>query len=632
LHYLPVEIKLQVDCPVLTKNTTMSALTKLKRLRDLMSKHNITAYIVPTADAHQSEYVARRDARREFLTQFNGSAGTALVLSDDASAKSFDKKAFMWTDGRYFLQAEQQLDNNYWQLMKTGTDKPLHEFIALNAATIRKVGYDPSLYSINEYRSISNLISKQKKNAPELISVTENLVDEIWDDQPAIPNNKVFVLDEKFTGRSTTEKLNIIRKELEKKDCRYLILTALDEIAWLLNLRGSDISHNPLFFSYVLVSMDDATVFVDSSRFDNQVASHLEKANVKVQPYTSFISGISNLEGNVWIDPTSCNMAVFQAISRETDEHIVEDASPVRIAKSIKSDAECQGFRDCHIRDGVALVKLFRWIEDNIDQGITEVDVEHEALRLRKEQEHFISTSFDTIAGSGPNGAIIHYHANPETTRKLSRNEVFLLDSGAQYLDGTTDVTRTLHYGEPTAHEKECFTRVLKGHIALEKTVFPQSVTGYRMDIIARTALWKVGLDYNHGTGHGVGHFLCVHEGPHSIGTRLVSNDQFAILPNMTVTNEPGYYENGNFGIRIENVMLVKVAETKYRFNNRDYLTFESVTVSPIQTSFITKDLLVQEEIDWVNEYNAGVRSKLEPLLQDDPKTIEWLRKYTPTL
>ncbi|KAL0488251.1 Xaa-Pro aminopeptidase P [Acrasis kona] len=601
------------------------ALSKLKHVWDLMSRHNLCAYIVPSEDAHQSEYVSEHDNRRAYISGFDGSAGTALVVRNGIhfDSEQYRNKNFLWTDGRYFLQAEMQLDKDHWKLMKSGVDVTMKEFIQQNK-DLKRVGFDPLLFSLDEYRSLREQLTKNKKTSTELVSVKENLIDQVWEDQPKLPNNRVFTLGEEFCGKSTTHKLDSIRAELSKNKASHVILTALDEIAWTFNLRGSDVELNPVFFSYALISQNDATLYVNNSRFDQNVASHLSTSKVTVKPYDSFITDISQQSfDKVWIDPISCNMAVYQNIK---SGQILEDDSPVKIAKSIKNETELQGFRDCHLRDGVALVKLFSWIEQNIDKGIDEVQVAEQALLLRSQQSNFVSCSFNTIAGSGPNGAIIHYHAQKSTCSKLSRDQVFLLDSGAQYLDGTTDVTRTLHYGQPTPHEMECFTRVLKGHISLDTLIFPHGVTGYRLDIVARMSLWRAGLDYNHGTGHGVGHFLNVHEGPHGIGVRMIKNNKFPLLAGMTVTNEPGYYENGKFGIRIENIMFVKNSQVD------KFYCFENITVSPIQPKFVVKDLLSGDEIKWLNDYNAMVREKLTPLLADDSKAVEWLNDNTQPL
>lgn len=634
------------------------ASSKLSKLRELMKQHAINAYIVPSADSHQSEYVAACDERRAFISGFTGSAGTALITLDD--------KAYLWTDGRYFLQAENELDSQFWQLMKSGQDVTMSAWLRshyASSASASKIGVDPKLYSVTEFESLRNELKTEKLQQQqqqqqsqeassssniELVPLPINLIDEVWgSERPGAPDGKIFVLPKEFTGLDTNQKLELIRQEMKKENCTHLVLTALDEIAWLLNMRGSDINFNPYFMSYVLLSMSQVHLYVNCEKFehDTMVTEHLDQSNVIVRPYESFMDDLRNhhhqidlapassddkVEGRIWIDPLTCSMGVYELLPKS---RVLTKTSPVKIAKSIKNETEIQGFKNAHVRDGAALVKFFAWLEDALNNDptntITECSAADKLEQFRKEQDHFVSLSFGTISGFGPNGAIIHYSPQRETCSTITTNGVYLLDSGAQYKDGTTDVTRTVHFGEPTSHEKECFTRVLKGHIALDTITFPEGTTGYKLDLVARMPLWQLGLDYNHGTGHGVGHFLGVHEGPQMIGTRSRSADEFALKPGMTITNEPGYYENGQFGIRIENIELVVEKKTMFNFGGKKYLGLESLTVCPIQTRLISATSLTQEEIDWVNAYNGMCYDKLRDLVRDDALASRWLLENT---
>lgn len=483
------------------------------------------------------------------------------------------------------------------------------------------------------------------------MSLSPNLIDPVWQEdgsKPPAAKGRVFHLDVKFSGESHHSKIARIREEMKSEGCQFLVLSALDEIAWLLNLRGTDIEYNPVFFSYVLLSQDKVYLYIDESKLADDARKLLtDDPEVVLVPYSSFLSQdelsskVLGSEGStsdekirIWIDVGTCNWAAFELLSNVHEQRVemVEKESPVKIAKATKNETELEGLRNCHIRDAVAVVKLLSWLEHEICNGnteIDEVDVAERLEKLRSQQEHFQSPSFATISSSGPNGAIIHYKPERETCRKLSKNELFLLDSGAQYLDGTTDITRTMHFTEPSQHQRECFTRVLKGHIALDRLVFPDGVSGFKMDIVARTALWELGLDFVHGVGHGVGHFLNVHEGPHSIGTRRKEADDYPMRTGMTITNEPGYYEDGQFGIRIENVLIVKPANTKFQFNKKQYYGFEHITVVPIQQKMIDTSLLTAQELQWVNDYHTKVREKVEPLLQDDKLALEWLIQNT---
>ncbi|XP_045831287.1 aminopeptidase P2-like [Trifolium pratense] len=494
-----------------------------------------------------------------------------------------------------------------------------------------------------------------KKNHELVYLYNSNLVDEIWkESRPETPNKPVRVHDLKYAGLDVASKLSSRRSELVKAGSSAIIVSALDEIAWLLNLRGSDIPHSPVVYAYLIVEIDGATLFIDNSKITEEVDDHLKKANIEIKPYNSIISETENLAARgaaLWLDTSSVNAAIVNAYKAACDKYYqnyenkhktgnkvfdgsneksdvgvpiaVHKLSPVSLAKAIKNETELKGMQDCHLWDAAALAQFWDWLETKITNNrvLTEVEVSDKLLEFRSKQDGF----FDTISGSGPNGAVIHYKPEPESCSIVYPNKLFLLDSGAQYVAGTTDITRTVHFGKPTAREKECFTRVLQGHIALDQAVFPEDTPGFVLDAFARSFLWKVGLDYRHGTGHGVGAALNVHEGPQSISYRY---GNFTPLVNgMIVSNEPGYYEDHAFGIRIENLLYVRNVETPNRFGGIQYLGFEKLTYVPIQIKLVDVSLLSATEIDWLNNYHSVVWEKVSPLL--DGSAREWLWNNT---
>ncbi|KAJ3328237.1 hypothetical protein HDU76_010333 [Blyttiomyces sp. JEL0837] len=613
-------------------STAVNTTSRLNQLREAMKKHNVHAYIIPSEDAHQSEYIADCDGRREFISGFSGSAGLAVVTLDQAA---------LWTDGRYFLQASQQLDTN-WILQKSGLpDVPTkEEWLVKVLPKNSRVGLDQTLITVAAARLLSESLSKAGHS---LAPLSENLVDQVWgSERPSVPKQSVFALDVKYAGVSVAEKLAEVREQLVKKSCVGFVVNTLDEIAWLFNLRGSDIIYNPVFFSYALVTKTEAILYVDASKLDDSAKASLNEVGVTVRPYESVFDDLKAFGEKVvaaaeagaepekiWID-SRCSLALQEALGGV--DRVLESRSPIQSAKSIKNATEIDGFRNCHIRDASALCQYFAWLEEELaingNKTLTEVEAADKLEAFRRQLPHFVGLSFDTISSTGPNGSIIHYKPTVEKCKVIDVNALYLCDSGAQYLDGTTDVTRTMHFGVPSVFEKEAFTRVLKGHIQLDLTIFPRGTTGYLLDVISRMSLWRGGLDFRHGTGHGVGSFLNVHEGPHGIGTRIIFND-VPLEAGMTITNEPGYYEDGAFGIRIENVMIVKEVETKNNFGGRGYLGFEHVTVVPIQTKLIDVKLLTPEEKAWINAYNAECYEKVSPLLEKGSQGLNWLVKET---
>ncbi|NXN71743.1 XPP1 aminopeptidase, partial [Himantopus himantopus] len=611
----------------------------LKQLRQVMKnpkyvQEPVQAYIVPSGDAHQSEYIAPCDCRRAFISGFDGSAGTAIVTEQHAA---------MWTDGRYFLQAAHQMDNN-WTLMKMGLkDTPTQEdWLVSVLPEGSKVGVDPFIIPADQWKRMSKVL---RSAGHDLVPVKENLIDTIWTDCPQRPCKPLITLDLSYTGVSWRDKIVALRSKMAERKVLWFVVTALDEVAWLFNLRGSDVEYNPVFFAYAVIGMNTIRLFIDGERMmDPAVREHLQlnstlepEFKIQVMPYGSILSelqavaaGLSPKE-KVWLSDKA-SYALTEAIPKAY--RYLTPYTPICIAKAVKNASETEGMRRAHIKDAVALCELFNWLEKEVvPKGtVTEIIAADKAEEFRSQQKDFVELSFATISSTGPNGAIIHYKPVPETNRTLSVNEIYLLDSGAQYKDGTTDVTRTMHFGTPSAYEKECFTYVLKGHIAVSAAIFPNGTKGHLLDSFARSALWDCGLDYLHGTGHGVGSFLNVHEGPCGISYKTFADEP--LEAGMIVSDEPGYYEDGSFGIRIENVVLVIPAETKYNFKNRGSLTFEPLTLVPIQTKMIDVNLLTQKECNWVNDYHQKCREVIGAELerQGRHEALRWLIRETEPL
>lgn len=613
----------------------MSCLERVQSLRALMAEQNLHAFIVPSEDAHMSEYVAACDERRAFISGFTGSAGTALITTD---------KALCWTDSRYFLQAKLQLDPKVFKMMRMHEDPSLEDWIAANFKKGDRIGIDGKTFSVAGMKRLKTALNEavcEAEIVPLPIEVP-NLVDQVWGSaRPAIPASKVVVHDVKYAGVSAAAKLRGVRRAMSDRGATLLVVSALDEIAWLLNLRGSDVDYNPVFWAYVVITDDFAELFINSTRFADGVAEHLEKTGVTVYDYDKILKELKGRmwteDDTVWIDQNTCNYAIMNVLEKvEPKLQILKKQGPVVLAKAKKSDTELRGVRNSHTRDGVALVKFLCWLENevkNLGHEPTEVEASDMLDGLRSKQDLFVSLSFPTISGCASNGAIVHYRADPANCRKIRKGDMYLVDSGAQYKDGTTDVTRTVHLGEPSAWEKECFTRVLQGHIAIDRAVFPRGTNGHVLDAFARASLWKIGLDYKHGTGHGVGSHLNVHEGPHVISYKTQALDT-ALEPGFLTSNEPGYYEEGAFGIRIENVCIVVKKNVKGGPGGpeKPYYGMERVTMAPIQRNLIDLSLLGKEEREWVDQYHEEVYEKLSPYLKSDETTLAWLKENTAAL
>lgn len=506
----------------------------------------------------------------------------------------------------------------------------------------KTVGVDPTVITASEARKLTKSL---KKNNAKLVGVDENLVDKIWKDRPVRPAERVIVLSDEYAGKNFKEKLTELRKELDKKKTAGMVVSMLDEIAWLFNLRGSDIPYNPVFFSYAAVTHDSATLYVDSSKLDDRVYEHLH-GSVTVKPYNDLFSDLSLMSQSdtQQMEPNGVEASKSKhtkiLISNKSswalslglggEEKVEEVRSPVADAKAIKNPTELEGMRQCHIRDGAALIQYFAWLEDQLTtQGATidEVQAADKLEEIRSKGEHFRGLSFDTISSTGPNAAVIHYKPERGNCSTVDPKAVYLCDSGAQYLDGTTDTTRTLHFGNPAEMEIKAYTLVLKGVIALDRAVFPKGTTGFAIDVLARQALWREGLDYRHGTGHGVGSFLNVHEGPIGVGTRSAYAEVSLSIGNV-ISDEPGYYEDGNFGIRIENMIMAKEAATNHKFGDKPWLAFEHVTMVPMCRKLIDSKILSSEEKEWLNTYHQEVWDKTHAFFNDD-LTLTWLKRET---
>ncbi|KAK0718365.1 peptidase M24, structural domain-containing protein [Lasiosphaeria miniovina] len=611
---------------------TVDTSARLAALRASMKKHGVDIYVVPSEDNHHSEYIAACDGRRAFISGFSGSAGTAIVTHE---------KAALNTDGRYFNQAEKQLDQN-WQLLKTGIqDVPTwQEWTATQSAGGKTVAVDPTLIASPVAEKLEESI--KKSGGAGLVALSENLVDQVWGaDRPPRPSQPVMYLSPEYSGKDTGTKLADLRKELAKKKAAGFVVSLLDDIAWLFNLRGSDIPYNPVFYSYAIVTDDSATLYINSSKLSAKVKSYLDTIKVSFKPYDEFfvdtkvLASSAEAEGETspakkYLISGKASWALKLALGG--GKFVEEARSPIGDAKAVKNETELSGMRNCHIRDGAALSQFFAWLEDqlvNKKAVLDEVAVADKLEEFRSKQKDFVGLSFDTISSTGPNAAVIHYKPEPGNCSVVDPNAIYLCDSGAQYKDGTTDTTRTLHFGTPTPAEKKAYTLVLKGNIALDTAVFPKGTNGFAIDCLARQFLWKAGLDYRHGTGHGVGSFLNVHEGPIGIGTRRNYID-VPLAPGNVVSIEPGFYEDGTYGIRIENIAMVREVKTEHTFGDKPYFGFEHVTMVPYCRNLIDVSLLTPEEKEWLNDSNKEILAKTEAFFKDtDPLTHSWLVRET---
>lgn len=585
---------------------------RLSNLREIMQREHLDAFIFPSTDPHNSEYVPDRWKGREWISGFNGSAGTAVVTMHAAA---------LWTDSRYFIAAEQQLADTEFVLMRervAGTPT-ISEWLGkvlsdINGAT---VGVDGM---VNTAADVEALISDLRQQGGITVRTNFDPLAVIWTNQPPIPTTPIEVHSLEYAGESTTSKLSRIRIALRSLHADGMLVSALDDIAWTLNLRGSDVHCNPVFVSYLLIDTKTTTLFINDEKLTPDVKAYLTAQGVQTAPYNHIKDALRNYdEYNILLDPNVISYTLFKQVRTQ---EIVRASSPIPAMKAIKNEIEVEGFRRAMIRDGVALVKFLRWLQTAVAKGQeTEISVAEKLTALRAEQPLFRSISFDTIAGYESHGAIVHYEATPETDAPLKPHGFLLLDSGAQYQDGTTDITRTIALGELTEEQREVYTLVLKGHIQLELAKFPSGASGTQIDALAREAMWRKGFNFLHGTGHGVGSFLNVHEGPHQI---RMEYRPAPLLPFMTVTDEPGLYLEGKFGVRIENILLIKPYMTT-PFG--EFLQMEPLTLCPIDTAPIVRGMLLDEEVEWLNGYHQYVFDKLSPYLQG--ADLDWLRAAT---
>jgi len=581
---------------------------RLELLRQAMKKAGVSACIIPGTDPHAGEYISDYWKERIWISGFTGSAGTAVVTMD---------KAGLWTDSRYFLQGANQLSGSGIELMKQGLTDTLDiiPWLSIVLKPGEKVAVNPQLFSVNAY---ANMKAELKMSGIDLVSI--DLLKEVWTDRPALPDKPFFIFDTKYSGKTISEKLALVRGELKKLHANVFVLSALDEIAWLFNIRGNDVAFNPLVISYALVEEDKATLFVSAVKCTAASKVYIEKNGVIVAEYGDIYKKLNEIseEKTVLIDGNKLNQSLYEAIPAACEKRIA--MSPVSKLKSRKNEVEIAGYRRAMIKDGVALTKFYMWLEEHVKTGkLTEVSIAEKLRDFRAEQKNFIGESFDTIAGYAGHGAIVHYSATPESASTLKPEGILLLDSGGQYLDGTTDITRTITLGKPTAKQKKDYTIVLKGHIDLAMAKYPENTRGSQIDILARKAMWDSGINYGHGTGHGVGHFLNVHEGPQSI--RMEENPNTLQL-GMVMSNEPGIYRTNEYGMRTENVVLIVAAE-KSEFGQ--FYKFETLTLCFIDTKLIDKSMLNKHEEKWLNNYHKTVYKKLSPFLTDDEK--KWLKK-----
>ena len=594
-----------------SRSMTVNTTKRVSALRSAMSTDDLQYYCVPSEDSHASEYTAACDERRAYISGFDGSAGIAIVGL---------KQCYLFTDGRYFNQASQQLDQN-WLLMKQGLSNvpTWQEFLVQNAQPKTRIGVDSSLMA---YAEANKLAKQLQDKGAELVAQEKNLIDSIWSDRPSAPSFPVIEQPLEFAGQSVQDKLNDLRKVIKKNDAQAFIVSALDEIAWLFNLRGCDVPFNPIFFAYAVITLHDSTLCISKDKVSDAIVAKLPE-ETKISSYKN-IFDIARKLGE------SCEKVLIAskgswALANALGSKVSTLRSPIGDSKSIKNDTEMQGMKACHVRDGAALSEyLYEMTKlaakgDNID----EVDAASILEQKRAAKQHFVGLSFPTISSTGPNGAIIHYKPEKDSCAVIDWSKIYLCDSGAQYKDGTTDITRTWHFQTPSEFERQAFTLVLKGHIAIADIVFPRGTTGYTIDSMARQYLWREGLDYFHGTSHGIGSFLNVHEPPLGIGTRITFNDVPFSVGNV-ISNEPGFYLDGKFGIRIENLIACVNRDTPHKFGDRQYLGFETISFAPLCSNLIELSMLSAHERQWVNRYHERV---LENLLSEVDGAVQaWLK------
>lgn len=585
---------------------------RLARLRELMKREHLSAFIFPSTDAHQSEYVADHWRGREWISGFNGSAGTAVVTM---------KSAALWTDSRYFLAAEEQLEDTEYQLMRLKMEgtPTIAEWLGKELQDVQspEVGLDGM---VNSYNYVKDLSYSLRKLGGITLRTNLDPLEQIWENRPSLPANPVEIQPLEYAGETLASKVVRIRKSLRELHADGMLVSALDDIAWALNLRGTDVHCNPVFVSYLLIESDKVSLFVDDNKLSPEVKQYLQDNQVSLYNYNKVEKCLESYsEYNILLDGDETSYYLWKTVKCQ---EIVAAASPIPAMKAVKNKAEIEGYRSAMLKDGVAMVKFLKWLKPAVEAGgQTEISIDEKLTSLRAEQKLFRDISFDTIAGYAQHGAIVHYEATPETDVVLKPEGLILIDSGAQYQDGTTDITRTIALGAVSEEMKHIYTLVLKAHIQLELVKFSDGASGTQLDAVGRECMWREGYNFLHGTGHGVGSYLCVHEGPHQIRMEWMPTP---LRAGMTLTDEPGLYLAGKFGVRIENTVLISdYMSTEFG----KFLQIEPLTLCPIDTTPIDVDMLLPEEIDWLNAYHHSVYEKLSPFLDEEEKI--WLENAT---
>lgn len=591
---------------------------KLKRLRKLMQERNLSAYIIPTDDFHSSEYVGSYFKAREYMSGFTGSAGTLVVLPDQAA---------LWTDGRYFLQAAEQLKDSEIVLMRSGQPEvpSIEKYLQDHLPKEAIVGFDGRTVNRKFVGSI------QKKTDTKRITFDgrEDLVGKVWEDRPDLSKEPVWELDVKYAGKSRTDKIQEVRIKMQEEKADYLLVTALDEIAWLFNLRGGDIAYTPVFLSYLLLTKEQITLFVHEEIFAEELRVKLLQEGVDIQPYDAIEESVRNLPAGkkIWLDGSVVNYRLTESIPESVE--ILDQSSPVVLMKAVKTSTEMQNMRAAHVKDGVAVTRFIHWLKTKIGREvITEMGAAEKLETFRAQMDGYLGQSFGPIIAYGPHGAIVHYAATEQTNVEMKKESFCLADTGGHYKEGTTDITRTIALGVLTEEEKRDYTLVLRGNLALGAARFLEGVSGQNLDILARQPLWDAGLDYNHGTGHGVGYILGVHEGPQRFHWRTAPGTKSVVLEEgMIISDEPGLYLEGRFGVRLENLVLCRKAE-KNEYGQ--FLYLEPLTMVPFDREAILPQLMTERELEWLNEYHRKVYAALAPEMEEEE--LVWLREMTAEL
>ncbi len=592
----------------------MNVTERVQRLRSLMAEKGIDAYVVPTADFHQSEYVGEHFKARKFITGFSGSYGTAVITKDDGG---------LWTDGRYFFQAENQLSGSGIRLMKmfVGDTPSITEYLQANIPEGGAVGFDGRVLSMGEGQEYEEALSAKNIR----IHYSDDLINAIWEDRPSLSKKPAFFLEEKYSGESSASKLARVRKAMAEKGADSHIIASLDDVCWLLNIRGDDVDFFPLLLSYAVVTMDKAELYVDSSKLDDRIREELSKNNVSVHPYNDIYEDIKSLspDSTTMIDPMKMNYALYKNIPCK----IVEAANPTILMKAMKNDVELENVKEAHIKDGIAITKFMYWIKNRYDkEPITELSSAAKLTELRSAQEGYISDSFEPLCAFADHAAMMHYSPSEETDVQLKSGAFFLNDTGGGYYEGSTDITRTFVLGSVDQQMKKYFTAVVRAMMRLSRARFLYGCYGYNLDVLARGPIWDLDLDYQCGTGHGVGYLGNIHEAPTGFRWYVVpsKNEHHQLEEGMVITDEPGIYEDGQFGIRIENEFIVRKG-TKNKYGQ--FMYFETVTFAPIDLDGIDPEEMSRDEREWLNNYHKDVYEKIGPHLTDEER--EWLKGYT---